>query len=129
LPSFGGGAVPAVPQTSYRVTAVDFVDGATGWVVVILDALDFAVLHTGDGGRSWDRRLSGPTEGRAQYLKFFDRNAGVFALAGTRPLLYRTRRTGRSGSTSQTWPRAGLRAPAPAHTPSGPMTSARHGRE
>ena len=98
LPSFGGGAVPAVPQTSYRVTAVDFVDGATGWVVVILDALDFAVLHTGDGGRSWDRRLSGPTEGRAQYLKFFDRNAGVFALAGTRPLLYRTRDGGRTWS-------------------------------
>src|SRR6266571_2947492 len=98
LPSFGGSAVPAAAQNSFRVTAVDFVDGATGWVIVILHSLDFAVLHTGNGGLSWDRRLSGPTEGRAQYLKFFDRNAGVFALAGTRPLLYRTRDGGRTWS-------------------------------
>src|SRR5437660_11779574 len=62
LPAFGRSVTTAVPalQSAYHVTAVDFVDPATGWVAVDFSSGDFAVLHTTDGGVSWTRQLVGP---------------------------------------------------------------------
>ena len=99
LPLFGG-AINAIsaPQAPYRVAAVDFVNPATGWVVVDFDSGDYAVLHTNDGGLSWTRQLSGAGQNHRRYMKFFDVAVGVFALVGAAPQLYRTADGGKSWS-------------------------------
>lgn len=87
----------AAPATAaYTVTALDFVDAATGWVVVGFPSGNHAMLHTSDGGESWTRQLTDPAGGHASYLKFFDSAVGVYALLGTRPLLHRTSDGGRT---------------------------------
>src|SRR5256885_15909985 len=89
-----------VPRSSYHVTAVDFVSPTTGWVVANLEVGDRAfVLHTTDRGATWSQQLSVPTGGSRQYVKFFDPVGGVFALVGSRPVLYRTDGAGRTWST------------------------------
>ena len=88
-PSRPAGSAPAA-QASYRLSAVDFVDATTGWVVAGFDGGDFRVMRTGDAGRTWTRELSGPSGGEAVYLRFFDRATGYFALTGPHPTLYRT---------------------------------------
>src|SRR2546430_8714633 len=40
-------------HAAYRVAAVDFVDRGTGWVVALLEAGDYAIVHTTDGGLTW----------------------------------------------------------------------------
>ena len=84
-------------HAAYRVAAVDFVDRTAGWVVA-LESGDYAVLHTTDAGQTWTRQLATPSDGHAQYVRFFDRSVGVFALLGTRPLLHRTSDGGRTWS-------------------------------
>jgi photosystem II stability/assembly factor-like uncharacterized protein len=75
----------------YHVGAVSFVSPTTGWVVAAFESGERAtVLHTVDGGMSWAQQLSIPTGGGTQYLRFFDPAGGVFALVGSRPVLYRT---------------------------------------
>src|SRR2546430_8682897 len=77
-------------QTAYSVSAVDFIDSKTGWVVAQFPSGNVAVLHTTDGGLAWTRQLSLPGNGHAQYIKFFDMIVGVFAVLGGSPVLYLT---------------------------------------
>src|SRR5580765_7957279 len=61
LPGFPGAPNPAhapVLQSVYTVSAVDFVDSATGWVAAQFQSGNVAVLHTTDGGETWTRQLS-----------------------------------------------------------------------
>ena len=99
LPMIGGAfnAVSAA-QAPYRVATVDFVNPVTGWVVVDFDSGDYAVLHTSDGGVGWTRQLAGAGQNHRHYMKFFDVAAGVFALIGTSPQMYRTADGGKSWS-------------------------------
>jgi photosystem II stability/assembly factor-like uncharacterized protein len=93
LPGFRGATNPAhapVLQGVYTVSAVDFVDSATGWVAAQFQSGNVAVLHTADGGETWTRQLSVSGNGHAQYLRFFDPLLGVFALLGGAPVLFRT---------------------------------------
>lgn len=99
-PSFSILGNPTVGlQASYQISAVDFVNPATGWVVADFDSGDYTVLHTNDGGDSWTRQLSGAGQGHQRYMKFFDAAVGVFALVGTSPQLYRTADGGRTWAT------------------------------
>jgi photosystem II stability/assembly factor-like uncharacterized protein len=100
LPSFMSGSSTKAPlmHAAYRVAAVDFVDRSTGWVVALLKSGDYAIMHTTDGGLTWTRQLSAPSDGRAHYVKFFNHSVGIFALLGTRPLLHRTADGGRTWS-------------------------------
>src|SRR5256886_14141128 len=84
------GPSPAVLQSAYGVSAVDFIDSKTGWVVAQFPSGNIAVLHTTDGGLAWTRQLSLPGNGHAQYIKFFDMIVGVFAVLGGSPVLYLT---------------------------------------
>src|SRR5213080_364255 len=79
-------SVPAL-SGDYRVAAMDFVNGTTGWLVVDFPSGDYAVIHTADAGTSWSQQFTAASEGHAKYLKFFDQSVGVFALVGTRPHL------------------------------------------
>jgi len=91
-------SVPAL-SGDYRVAAMDFVNGTTGWLVVDFPSGDYAVIHTADAGTSWSQQLTAASEGHAKYLKFFDQSVGVFALVGTRPVLRRTSDGGRTWSS------------------------------
>src|SRR5579872_5177663 len=98
-PAIPGGAATAATAslgTGYHVTAIDFVDSATGWVVADFDSGHYAVLHTADAGFSWSRQLAGLGQGHAQYLKFFDIAVGVLGLVGETPKLFRTADGGKS---------------------------------
>ncbi len=98
LPALGRSqaAATSAPERAYRVTTVDFVSPSDGWVAVDFASGDFAVLHTGDGGLSWTRQLSGAADGHTKFMRFFDSAVGVFALTGTVPLLHRTADGGRT---------------------------------
>lgn len=97
LPAVGrDAAIGPAAQTSYRVTAVDFVNPSEGWVAVDFSSGDFTVLHTADGGVTWTRQLAGLGDGHAVYMKFFDEAVGVFALVGGTPLFHRTADGGRT---------------------------------
>src|SRR5947208_7225983 len=84
------GTSPAVLRSAYSVSAVDFIDSRTGWVVAQFPSGDIAVLHTTDGGGAWTRQLSLPGNGHAQYIKFCDMIVGVCDMLGSSPVLYRT---------------------------------------
>ncbi|HET9780707.1 MAG TPA: hypothetical protein VFR33_02925 [Candidatus Dormibacteraeota bacterium] len=92
LASFARKAAFTAPkaQASYRISAIAFVDAATGWIVADFSDGGFAVLHTDDGGATWIRQLTGRDAGRAHYLRFFDSAAGVLGEVGTAAQLYRT---------------------------------------
>ncbi|HSS60513.1 MAG TPA: hypothetical protein VLK30_03535 [Candidatus Limnocylindrales bacterium] len=83
----------------YRVSALDFVDLVTGWIVVDFDSGDYALIHTADGGLSWTRQFAGAGQGHRHYLKFFDTAVGVIGLVGTAPDLHRTSDGGRTWTT------------------------------
>src|SRR5215471_18485856 len=83
-------AVVAPPAGAFRLSAIDFVDPATGWIAADFDSGGYAVLHTGDGGATWTRQLTGADQGRGHYLKFFDSMVGLSGLVGTSPQLYKT---------------------------------------
>jgi len=74
----------------YRISAIDFVDPSTGWIVADYSSGDYAILHTEDGGATWTHQLTGVDVGRAHYLKFFDAAVGVSGLIGTVARLDRT---------------------------------------
>src|SRR5438445_13728721 len=92
LPEFGRSATTTISalQSAYHVTAVDFVDPATGWVAVDFSSGDFAVLHTTDGGVIWTSQLIGASDGHPHVMKFFEDGVGVVALTATGHLLLRT---------------------------------------
>ncbi len=94
-------ASPITSPVSYQLAGIDFVSATNGWVVAQLDSGDFAILHTADAGRHWARQLAGPTDGRAEYLRFFDGSHGVFVLLGPRALLFQTRDGGITWSRQQ----------------------------
>src|SRR3989440_7656842 len=99
LPGFMTSPPTKAPvQAAYRTAAVDFIDPRTGWVVVLSEAGEYRVLHTANAGETWTRQLSGQSKSRLQYLKFFNRSSGVFAVVGTRPVLRRTSDGGRTWS-------------------------------
>src|SRR6267154_2400708 len=56
----------------------------------------FALLHTGDAGRTWTRQLAGDTDQRGVYMRFFDATHGVFALVGNQPVTFQTTDGGRT---------------------------------
>jgi photosystem II stability/assembly factor-like uncharacterized protein len=89
--------ISAAAGASYRISAIDFVDPSTGWIVADYDSGDYSILHTDDGGATWTRQLAGVETGRGHYLKFFDAAVGVYGLIGTTARLYRTIDAG------QTW--------------------------
>ncbi|HEV3405319.1 MAG TPA: hypothetical protein VG364_01870 [Candidatus Dormibacteraeota bacterium] len=97
VPSLHHTPIGAAPGASYRISAIDFVDPSTGWVVADYDSGGYAILHTDDGGATWTRQLSGVDAGRAHYLKFFDAAVGVSGLIGT------TARLDRTIDGGQTW--------------------------
>ena len=76
--------------TSYRISAIDFVDPTTGWIVADYAGGEYSILHTDDGGATWTRQLTQLNTGRGHYLKFFDAAAGVSGVIGTAGQLYRT---------------------------------------
>lgn len=101
VPAFlsAGHEIPERATSSYRVSAIDFIDPATGWIVVDFDSGEYSILHTDDDGATWTRQLSGIDGGRTHYLKFFDVAVGVLGLVGTTPQLYRTHDGGRTWSS------------------------------
>ena len=82
--------IRAAPSSSFRISAIDFVDPSTGWIVAEYDSGEYSILHTDDGGVTWSRQLSGRNAGRGHYLKFFDTAVGVSGFIGTTARLYRT---------------------------------------
>lgn len=97
-PSFGSPAhriAPPVPAT-YQLAAVDFVSPTTGWFVATFDSGRFVLLQTKDAGQTWQRQLTGRTDGNGVYLHFFDRANGAFAILGARAAVYRTADGGRT---------------------------------
>ena len=101
LPAFVTSSPAKAPlvQAAYSIATVDFIDPRTGWVIVLSEPGDYRILHTANAGETWTRQLSGQSKSRLQYLKFFDRSTGVFAVVGTRPILRRTTDGGRTWST------------------------------
>jgi photosystem II stability/assembly factor-like uncharacterized protein len=90
LHPFAVGAGQPRATSSYQLAAVDFVSPTTGWVSATLDSGAYAVLRTTDAGQSWTRQLTGATDQRTFYLRFFDSRHGVLGLTGPRPAMYRT---------------------------------------
>jgi len=82
--------VPTIP-VSYQVDAVDFVDPSTGWVLADLETPAFAVVGTKDAGRTWTTRLVSPSSRHGEYMRFFDRSAGVVVAIGAEAAVYVTR--------------------------------------
>ena len=103
-PTFGGARAPVAPAlpAAYQLASVDFVSSTNGWFVATFDSGRFALLHTGDAGRTWTRQLSGATNERGVYMRFFDSTHGVFALVGNQPLTFRTSDGGRTWSSRRT---------------------------
>jgi photosystem II stability/assembly factor-like uncharacterized protein len=86
---------PAAPMPAlsagYQLDAVDFVDPSTGWVLADLDTAAFAVVSTRDAGRSWTTRLVSPSSRHGEYMRFFDRSAGVVVAIGAEAAVFATR--------------------------------------
>ncbi len=104
--SIGGARQPVSapgPQATYHVSSLDFVDPATGWVVVELPTHQLALLHTKDGGRSWTTQLTTAGGDAGGYARFFDRLHGVVVLLGPQAVMLRTADGGK------TWSRDDLR--------------------
>ena len=97
----GAPVTPALPAT-YQLAGVDFVNANTGWFVAGFDSGRFALLHTSDAGRTWARQLTGETNQRGVYMRFFDATNGVFSLVGNQPLTFRTSDGGRTWSSRST---------------------------
>jgi len=83
---------------SYQLAAIDFVNPSTGWVVVELSNHDFAVLHTADAGRTWERQLTGPGGDIGEYARFFDSRDGVLVMLGPQAVMFQTRDAGKTWS-------------------------------
>ncbi|HUU85824.1 MAG TPA: YCF48-related protein, partial [Phycisphaerae bacterium] len=69
-----GHAWPADAPPDVRLNGVWFVDSTTGWVV----GDGGTILHTPDGGRTWDRQAGG-TEANLQAVRFVDSSTGWVA--------------------------------------------------
>jgi photosystem II stability/assembly factor-like uncharacterized protein len=82
--------ISTTPAASYRISAIDFVDPWTGWIVADYDSGEYAIIHTDDGGAVWTPQLTDVDAGRGHYLKFFDAAVGVSGSIGTTARLYRT---------------------------------------
>jgi photosystem II stability/assembly factor-like uncharacterized protein len=100
-PSQGTPVVISGPAT-YQLEGVDFINATTGWFVAKFDSGRFALLHTRDAGRTWDRQLAGDANQRGVYMRFFDSSHGVFALVGNQPLTFQTSDGGRTWSSRPT---------------------------
>jgi photosystem II stability/assembly factor-like uncharacterized protein len=97
-----GSAQPAqapAAQAGYQLAAVDFISPSDGWFVATFDSGRYALLHTKDTGRHWERQLTGGTYQRSVYVNFFDRSDGVFGLLGPQSLLLLTADGGRTWSS------------------------------
>lgn len=92
----------------YQLMRMQFVTPTTGWFAADIGGGEFAILNTTDAGRHWTRQLAGSTEGRSEYMRFFNAMRGVFVLVGARALIYTTSDGGR------TWSR---RPPLPGESP------------
>ena len=90
-PSIQPAAPAPAPATGYQLEAVDFVDPSTGWVLADLDTDAFAVASTRDAGRSWTTRLVSPSSRHGEYMRFFDRSAGVVVAIGAEAAVFVTR--------------------------------------
>src|SRR5207245_2777458 len=95
--------VPTIPPR-YQVDAVSFVYPSTGWVLGDLESPAFAVVSTKDAGRSWTTRLLSPSSRHGEYMRFFDRSAGVVVAIGAEAAVYATRDGGAH------WTRRGVEA-------------------
>ena len=95
-------SVTRAEPATYQLEGVDFVNPTTGWYVATYDSGRFALLHTGDAGKTWTRQLTGETDQRGVYMRFFDSARGVFALVGNHPLTFRTSDGGRTWSSQPT---------------------------
>jgi len=93
--------VLSLPAT-YQLEGVDFVNATTGWFVAKFDSGRFALLHTGDAGRTWTTSLPATPISAASYMRFFDSSHGVFALLGNQPLTFQTSDGGRTWSSQAT---------------------------
>ena len=82
-------SVPALPA-SYQLDAVDFVNPSTGWVLADLDTAAFAVVSTKDTGRTWATQLVSPSSRHGEYMRFFDRSAGVVVAIGAEAAVFAT---------------------------------------
>ena len=89
-------------SAAYQLAGVDFVNATAGWFVARFDSGRFALLHTRDSGRTWDRQLAGDANQRGVYMRFFDSTHGVFALVGNQPLTFQTSDGGRTWSSRPT---------------------------
>jgi photosystem II stability/assembly factor-like uncharacterized protein len=89
-------------SSTYQLAGVDFVNATAGWFVARFASGRFALLHTGDAGRTWTRQLAGDTNQRGVYMRFFDSTHGVFALVGNQPLTFQTSDGGRTWSSRPT---------------------------
>lgn len=88
-------------STDYQISAVDFVDASTGWVVGVFGSGDYSILHTSNAGRTWAQQLSGAGAARGVFMKFFDPNNGVVGLIRTHAVLFRTSDGGKTWSSKQ----------------------------
>jgi photosystem II stability/assembly factor-like uncharacterized protein len=90
-PSIQPAAPAGAVAPGYQLDAVDFVDPSTGWVLADLDTSAFAVVSTSDAGRSWTTRLVSPSGRHGEYMRFFDRSAGVVVAIGAEAAVFVTR--------------------------------------
>jgi len=98
-PYASGGGQPRPAESSYGIAAVDFITPTTGWVAATYSAGTFAIFRTSDAGTTWTTQLTGVTDQRTLYLRFFDPSHGVLGLMGPRPAMFRTADGGRTWST------------------------------
>jgi photosystem II stability/assembly factor-like uncharacterized protein len=89
-------------SSTYQLAGVDFVNATAGWFVARFASGRFALLHTGDAGRTWTRQLAGDTNQRGVYMRFFDSTHGVFALVGNQAMTFQTSDGGRTWSSRPT---------------------------
>jgi hypothetical protein len=110
---------PSVPP-GYQLDAVDFVDPSTGWILADLGTSDFAVLSTANAGRSWTGRLTTAGTGHGEYMRFFNRSAGVVVEMGAGAEVFTTRDGG------AVWTKYAV-VPANAYVVSASFVDPRHG--
>jgi len=103
-PSFDPPNAPLAIADSptYQLAGVDFVNATAGWFVARFASGRFALLHTGDAGRTWTRQLAGDTDQRGGSTRCFDATHGVFALVGNKPVTFQTTDGGRTWSSRPT---------------------------
>ena len=94
---------------TYWPKKISFISPQTGWMVAQPEGADTdtsasVILQTQDGGGTWTKRGSLPTDAEIAYFKFFDAHSGIIVTSDSRGAYYRT---SDGGETWTAIPRSG----------------------